>query len=34
MKKDKTLSYVDKVATEIIEALEKGTAPWIKPWKG
>lgn len=34
MKKDRTHSYIDKVATEIIEALEKGTAPWIKPWKG
>lgn len=34
MKQDKTLSYIDKVATEIIEALEKGTAPWIQPWKG
>jgi len=34
MKHAKTLSYVEKVATEIIDALEKGTAPWIKPWKG
>jgi len=34
MKQDKTLPYIDRVAKEIIEALEKGTAPWIQPWKG
>lgn len=31
---DKTHSYIDKIAQEIIEALEHGTAPWIKPWSG
>lgn len=24
--------YHEKVAEEVIEALKKGTAPWIKPW--
>ncbi|CAA6824413.1 MAG: DNA primase (EC [uncultured Sulfurovum sp.] len=33
-RQDKTLSYIDKISKEIIEALEKGTAPWIKPWSG
>ncbi len=28
------LPYEEKIAKEIIDALEKGTAPWIKPWKG
>lgn len=27
-------SYTDKVAEKIIEALENGTAPWVRPWKG
>lgn len=27
-------SYADKVAEKIIEALENGTAPWVRPWKG
>jgi len=31
---DKTLSYIDKISKEIIEALENGTAPWIQPWSG
>jgi len=31
---DKTLSYIDKISKDIIEALENGTAPWIKPWSG
>ena len=31
---DKTRSYIDKISKEIIEALENGTAPWIKPWRG
>ena len=33
-RQDKTLSYIEKVSDEIIEALENGTAPWIKPWSG
>lgn len=33
-RQDKTLSYIAKVSEEIIEALENGTAPWIKPWSG
>lgn len=33
-RQDKTLSYIDKISKEIIEALENGTAPWIKPWAG
>ena len=33
-RQDKTLSYIDKISKEIIEALENGTAPWIKPWSG
>ena len=33
-RQDKTLSYIDKVSKEIIEALEQGTAPWIRPWSG
>ena len=33
-RQDKTLSYIDKISQEIIEALENGTAPWIKPWSG
>jgi len=33
-KQDKTLSYIEKVSDEIIEALKNGTAPWIKPWSG
>lgn len=24
----------DKITASIIEALEKGVAPWVKPWKG
>jgi antirestriction protein ArdC/phage/plasmid primase-like uncharacterized protein/ribosomal protein S18 acetylase RimI-like enzyme len=28
------LPYHERIAKEIIEALEKGTAPWVKPWKG
>lgn len=27
-------SYADKVAEKIIEALENGTAPWVKQWSG
>lgn len=27
-------TYTEKVAEKIIIALENGTAPWIKPWKG
>jgi len=26
--------YVDKVAAQIIEAIEAGTAPWMKEWSG
>ncbi len=26
--------YVDKVAAQIIEAIEAGTAPWMKEWTG
>lgn len=26
-------AYHEKVAREVIEALEKGTAPWVKPWE-
>lgn len=26
-------AYHEKVAQEVIEALEKGTAPWVKPWE-
>jgi antirestriction protein ArdC/phage/plasmid primase-like uncharacterized protein len=33
-RQDKTRSYIDKISKEIIEALENGTAPWIKPWAG
>jgi len=33
-RQDKTRSYIDKISKEIIEALENGTAPWIKPWRG
>ncbi|CAA6801744.1 MAG: DNA primase (EC, partial [uncultured Sulfurovum sp.] len=33
-RQDKTLSYIDKISKDIIEALENGTAPWIKPWSG
>ena len=33
-RQDKTRSYIDKISKEIIEALENGTAPWIKPWTG
>ena len=33
-KEDKTLSYIERVSNEIIEALEQGTAPWIRPWSG
>lgn len=29
-----TKTYTEKVAEKIIIALENGTAPWIKPWKG
>ncbi|GLU28257.1 zincin-like metallopeptidase domain-containing protein [Brucella sp. NBRC 12950] len=29
MKRD----YIDKVARQLIEQLERGTAPWQKPWK-
>lgn len=25
--------YIDKVANSIIEQLEQGTAPWLKPWE-
>ena len=25
-------AYHEKVAQEVVEALEKGTAPWVKPW--
>ncbi len=31
---DKTRSYIEKVSQEIIDALEQGTAPWIRPWSG
>lgn len=31
---ENTKTYVDKVAEKIISALENGTAPWVKPWKG
>jgi len=24
--------YYQRVAETVIEALEKGTAPWVKPW--
>ena len=38
MAKDKssnqTKTYTERVAEKIIGALEDGTAPWIKPWKG
>jgi len=27
-------TYADQVAEKIIEALEAGTAPWLKPWSG
>ncbi len=33
-RQDKTTSYINKVSEEIIQALENGTAPWIKPWSG
>ena len=33
-RQDKTASYINKVSEEIIQALESGTAPWIKPWSG
>jgi antirestriction protein ArdC/phage/plasmid primase-like uncharacterized protein len=33
-RQDKTTSYINKVSEEIIQALESGTAPWIKPWSG
>ena len=26
-------AYHEKVAQEVIEALQKGTAPWVKPWE-
>ncbi|WP_306580996.1 ArdC-like ssDNA-binding domain-containing protein, partial [Dokdonella sp.] len=26
-------SYADKVAARIVEQLEQGTAPWLRPWK-
>ena len=29
----KETTYHEKVAQEVIEALEKGTAPWVKPWE-
>ncbi|SEM30993.1 ArdC-like ssDNA-binding domain-containing protein, partial [Acinetobacter sp. DSM 11652] len=25
--------YAESVAARIIEQLEQGTAPWLKPWK-
>lgn len=27
-------TYADKVSEKIIEAIEAGTAPWMKPWAG
>lgn len=27
-------TYADSVSEKIIEAIEEGTAPWMKPWKG
>ena len=27
------LSYPEKVTQRIIECLQKGTAPWIRPWE-
>ena len=33
-RQDKTQSYIEKISQDIIEALENGTAPWIKPWSG
>ena len=30
----KKVPFEEKVADNIIKALENGTAPWIKPWKG
>lgn len=29
-----TPTYTERVASKIIEALEQGTAPWVKPWSG
>lgn len=29
----KYTEYVESVAASIIQQLEKGTAPWVKPWK-
>jgi len=31
---EKKPTYEEKIAREIIDALEDGTAPWVKPWKG
>lgn len=31
---EKKPTYEEKIASEIIQALEDGTAPWVKPWKG
>lgn len=28
------VGYVKKVADKIIAAMENGTAPWVKPWRG
>lgn len=30
----KKVPYEEQVANNIIKALENGTAPWVKPWKG
>ena len=27
-------SFSDRVATELIEQIKQGTAPWQKPWDG
>ena len=32
MNKNKTSEIHDKLTASIIEQLEKGTAPWIRPW--
>lgn len=31
---DNQKTYVDKIAEKIINALEDGTAPWVKSWRG
>lgn len=30
----KKVSYADKVAQQVIEAIEAGTAPWMREWEG